>query len=350
MEMGDARLVRPWLLKVTHRLVDPWWMMQRGHTTFLRHRRLWRLLTVTTVAVTACTGPQVPRQAGPGSATVSSTPRFVVVCRFDHRRSDDPIVFPGVPGASHSHDFFGNTSTGAFSNSAGLLSNTLPAAYGEVFPGTTCGRSGDKSAYWTPTLTKGDLAYPSNLVRAYYRSATSDRTAVQPIPAGLRMIAGNARATAPQPISVTSWACGSGGDQTEVSSAPTCPTGVSLHLKVAFPNCWNGRDLDSPDHKSHLSYSSGGHCPQGFPVALPKISLIFRYTGVSGSGVHLACGNDLCAHADFMDGWAASAQSALVVDCIRRGLDCGEVGGPGGGVVPTGAGIPGSAPAPAMTM
>jgi len=309
-----------------------------------------RLLMVTTLAVTACTGPQVLQQTGPGSATLSSTPRFVVVCRFDHRRSDDPIVFPGAPGASHSHDFFGNTSTDAFSNSAGLLSSTSPAAFGEVFPGTTCGRSGDKSAYWAPTLLKGDLAYPSNLVRAYYRSAMSDPSVVQPMPAGLRMIAGNAKAAAAQPISVTSWACGSGGDQTEVSSAPACPTGVSLHLKVAFPNCWNGRDLDSSDHKSHLSYSSGGQCPPGFPVALPKISLIFRYTGVSGAGVHLACGNDLCAHADFMDGWAVSAQSALVVDCIRRGLDCGEVGGPGGGIVPTGAGIPDSAPAPAMTM
>src|SRR5438034_2889321 len=40
---------------------------------------------------------------------------FVSGCRFSHRNTDDPIVFPGQPGKSHDHTFIGNDSTDAFS-------------------------------------------------------------------------------------------------------------------------------------------------------------------------------------------------------------------------------------------
>lgn len=34
-----------------------------------------------------------------------------------------------------------------------------------------------------------------------------------------------------------------------------CPDG--LRAQVFFPSCWNGVDLDSADHKSHMAYPSG---------------------------------------------------------------------------------------------
>jgi hypothetical protein len=34
---------------------------------------------------------------------------------------DDPIVFPGQPGASHMHDFFGNETTNAYSTQSSML-------------------------------------------------------------------------------------------------------------------------------------------------------------------------------------------------------------------------------------
>ncbi len=49
----------------------------------------------------------------------------------------------------------------------------------------------------------------------------------------------------------------------------TCPDGVRLELM--FPSCWNGKDLDSHDHKSHVAYPSlivGGDCPKGFEKRL----------------------------------------------------------------------------------
>ena len=48
-----------------------------------------------------------------GGPPTEMKPRFVTRCTFSHRLADDPIVRPGQPGASHSHDFFGNRTTNA---------------------------------------------------------------------------------------------------------------------------------------------------------------------------------------------------------------------------------------------
>ena len=46
-----------------------------------------------------------------------------------------------------------------------------------------------------------------------------------------------------------------------------CASGIRFELM--FPSCWNGKDLDTPDHQSHMAYPDlvmGGTCPEGFPV------------------------------------------------------------------------------------
>lgn len=52
-----------------------------------------------------------------------------------------------------------------------------------------------------------------------------------------------------------------------------CPDGIRLEL--LFPQCWNGVDLDTPDHKSHMAFPSsginGGACPDGFPKVISQI-------------------------------------------------------------------------------
>jgi hypothetical protein len=51
-----------------------------------------------------------------------------------------------------------------------------------------------------------------------------------------------------------------------------CPDGVRFEL--SFPSCWNGKDTDSPDHKSHVAYPDlvlNGNCPEGFDVKLPGL-------------------------------------------------------------------------------
>ena len=52
-----------------------------------------------------------------------------------------------------------------------------------------------------------------------------------------------------------------------------CTDGV--RMEVLFPICWNGKDLDSPDFKSHVAYSdaglNGGNCPRGFDVVINQL-------------------------------------------------------------------------------
>jgi hypothetical protein len=33
-----------------------------------------------------------------------------------------------------------------------------------------------------------------------------------------------------------------------------CQPGDELWARIAFPQCWDGVNLDSPDHKSHMAY------------------------------------------------------------------------------------------------
>ena len=62
-----------------------------------------------------------------------------------------------------------------------------------------------------------------------------------------------------------------------------CPSGIRAQLN--FQSCWDGVNVDSPDHKSHVAYMSGGpdsgSCSDPkFPKTLPRI---FTEVGCSNS-------------------------------------------------------------------
>ena len=77
------------------------------------------------IAAVGCALVLVPAAASSGSVDRASETKlrgsnFYSNCRFSHSSEDDPIVYPGQPGRSHSHTFFGNKSTNAFSTVARL--------------------------------------------------------------------------------------------------------------------------------------------------------------------------------------------------------------------------------------
>lgn len=243
-----------------------------------------------------------------------TVPQFVVRCAYSHSATDDPIVFPGDPGASHRHDFFGNRSTDAFSTPDSMLGAE-----------TSCQQALDTAAYWAPTLFDHGVPVVPQGADVYYRPGPRiDPSSVQPYPHGLVMISGDAMATAPQSTSFVGWACGSGGDpQVE---APVCPPDAPLRLKVVFPDCWNGRDLDSADHRAHLAFSVDGKCPSDHPVPVPQLQLTVRYP-IHGEGhdLNLAPGSMLGGHADFMNAWDQRELSSQVKLCLNRSLVCGVI-------------------------
>ena len=227
-------------------------------------------------------------------------------CGFSHRAGDDPIVAPGRPGASHSHDFFGNTATNAHSTAAGLRRT-----------GTTCRRRADRAAYWVPTLLLDGRPVTPLGAQIYYRAGRKDPATVRAFPPGLRVVAGNGRASGPQPLRVTGWHCGPRGGVALRGEVPTCPPGTRLVLRVRFPDCWDGRNLDSADHQSHMAYAARRRCPGSHPVAVPRLAVNVRYPIAGGAGVSLASGSAYTAHADFLNAWNQRRLRALVRRCIN---------------------------------
>ena len=242
--------------------------------------------------------------------------QFVVECEYSHAGLDDPIVHPGMPGASHLHVFFGNSTTDAYSDLESLNAGD-----------TTCDQQLDRAAYWAPALLdRGKLIAPVKST-AYYRAGIGvDPTTVQPYPAGLAMVAGNAAADVPQPVAVTAWTCGTGSDREAVP--PTCPDNRFLRLLVTFPDCWDGQHLDSANHIDHVAYSSGGHCAAAHPVPIPQLqfSVEFHHTG-SPEGLELASGGLLTGHADFLNAWDPEKLATEVRSCLHRKVVCGITSG-----------------------
>jgi hypothetical protein len=236
---------------------------------------------------------------------------FVSSCTFSHGAPDDPIVAFGKPGASHHHSFVGNTGTNASSTLESLLA-----------AGTTCHRPGDTAAYWMPTLLVDGRAVAPNHAQIYYRRKTMRH--VEAFPPGFRMIAGDAKATTAQPLRVTFWNCGVGGGVAPTSTVPTCPDARrnALRLHVTFPSCWDGKNLDSPSHSSHVAYPVRGRCPARFAHALPEISLIYRFPVTGAGDVSLASGGQLSGHADFFNAWRQGDLQTLVDGCLNALRHC----------------------------
>jgi hypothetical protein len=122
---------------------------------------------------------------------------------------------------------------------------------------------------------------------------------------------------------VVFWNCST--DPTGASiTIPSCAT-PSLHAHIRFPNCWDGKHLDSADHHSHMSYSKKGVCPKRYPVAVPQIMLIIQYPISTETPLQLASFGQLTGHADFFNGWKQAELKRLVDYCLNALRACGAV-------------------------
>jgi hypothetical protein len=273
---------------------------------------------------------------GPIQASGDATGNFRVTCFFSHMNADDSIVAPGRAGASHLHTYFGNTGSNASSTPASLLSSGNSTCSG----GTT-----NRSSYWVPSvLDAQNRPITPSMNQVYYKSGYQGTPywEIDPaLPNGLKIIAGDAKATAAQPqrngIDAVQWTCGvwtaSDGPRmiTGMTPAiPSCAAGTDLWAQIRFPQCWDGVNLDSVDHRSHMAYGTWGvGCPASHPIALPEITYNVHWPVTSGtsSGWHLA--SDMYSgpggyslHADIVTAWDPTVSSTWLQNCVRRDADC----------------------------
>jgi hypothetical protein len=247
---------------------------------------------------------------------------FRTVCDFSHMNFDDPIVFPGQPGKAHLHAYFGNTAADAMSTADSLRDS------GD----STCrGGTANRTAYWAPAVIDADgKPVKPNRLETYYKSGYNgiEPGEVQAFPSGLRMIAGDAKSTSTQTHAY--WGCranyiGHPGD------IPTCPAGDEVAMVVEFPQCWDGKNLDATDHKSHMAYPLDGECPATHPVAIPAITMNVVYDNPTGSTAGWRLASDMydrsmpsgySAHADWFEAWDPAIAETFVENCINPGVDC----------------------------
>jgi hypothetical protein len=275
--------------------------------------RIIRIVFLTTLVV-------LPMIVAVPNQVFAATTGWIVVCNYSHSLSDDPIVFPGQPGAAHLHDFIGALKTDAFSTATSLRVG-----------GTSCLMPADSSSYWSPALYKNGVRItPKNTAFYYRRKGAPAGTMVQPFPEGLRMLIGNGHAMSPEenPQLGTEiiFKCGPGGSAPDLPVPPTqCSTGVMV-VSLVFPNCWDGKNLDSADHHSHMAYPSSGKCPATHPVVLPRLETFYRYTvGTAPIGtITFSSGPYYTIHQDYFNGWEPKALQTLVANCLNKPMDCGK--------------------------
>jgi hypothetical protein len=256
------------------------------------------------------------------------------VCQYSHMSKDDPLVFPNQPGAAHLHTFFGNKLANAYSTAASLLNAGDSTCYGGIV---------NRSAYWVPTVVDAN-GVPQRPVQGnfYYKAGfeiPSNR--IQTFPTGLRMIAGNAKADSPQHATVAGfgcnespgWTCPGGTDKMPYlcASIPQCGMGKRLTQYVGFPQCWDGINLDSPNHMSHMAYPSGGTCPATHPVPIPHVEYILEYVQTSANTNGWRLSSDtydaskpggFSNHGDYMSAWEQPILDTFVRECDQKSLDC----------------------------
>lgn len=272
---------------------------------------------------------------------------FRIECPASKMSNDDPIRFPRQPGKSHHHTFYGNVSIDAYSDLDKLADTGNSTCRGGIM---------NRSAYWTASIidTKtGTPVIPEGSLW-YYKSGNmvSTRTIV-PMVKGLRMIAGNMYAKNEASATNIGFVCYVNGKAVNwVDGAaqpkkagvdpkyiPACPKGAEVVAWVSFPQCWDGKNLDSADHISHMSYgyvydkvTKQNYCPATHPIAMPKIRLNVHYRVKDDEGTKYwrASSDDYeggnagySMHAAFVSGWHEESMRKITDNCIKPSLNCG---------------------------
>lgn len=258
--------------------------------------------------------------------------------------SDNVIVAPGVSnGAHHFHDYIGNQSNNAFASDQDLANAD-----------TSCADQGDKSTYYWPVLrlqngkqerdadkpgggtegNAGQIVTAKEVTLTFEGNPTSK---VTEMPRLLRIITGDAKAFVNGPANANaSWSCTGYENRQLKDKYPLCPSGSDVVRTFRFQSCWDGRNIDSANHRTHVAFEApDGSCPAGFQ-AIPQLvqRIVYAVDAPSlqdgGRTVPLFAVDSfpeqlhkpVTDHGDFINVFDEGLMRKMV-DCINSGRTCG---------------------------
>lgn len=297
-----------------------------------------------------------PNVSKPAESDDASKGTFVSSCGVNENglfNSDNVIAAPGVAnGAHHFHDYIGNQATNAFSSDEELAAAD-----------TTCEDQGDKSSYYWPVLrlqngteeqdanspgggiegNAGEIVTPKEVTLTFVGNPQGEVTAM---PRLLRIITGDAKSFVNGPANANaSWSCTGFEDRQLADKYPLCPQGSDVVRTFDFQSCWDGRNTDSANHRTHMAFvDAQGNCPSGFtpvPQLVQRIVYDVDAPSLNDGGATTPLfavdsfpeqlhkpGTD---HGDFINVFEEDLMQEMV-DCINSGRTCGF--GAGGGEQP----------------
>ncbi|MFD4530363.1 DUF1996 domain-containing protein [Streptomyces sp. NPDC058470] len=296
-----------------------------------------------------------PNVQSPQAQDNASRGEFTTSCGVNANglfNSDNVIVAPGVTnGAHHFHDYVGNQSNNAFASDDDLANSD-----------TTCEDEGDKSSYFWPVLrlqngtqeqdagsagggiegNAGEIVTPKQVTLTFVGSPQSEVTAM---PRLLRIITGDAKAFVNGNANANaSWSCTGFEDRQLKDKYPICPQGSDVVRTFKFQSCWDGANIDSANHRTHVAFADAqGNCPTGFR-AIPQLVQRLVYDVDAPSLVDGGRTTPLFAvdsfpeqlhkpvtdHGDFINVFDEGLMQEMV-DCINSGRQCGAGADPGTG-------------------
>ncbi|WP_310432793.1 DUF1996 domain-containing protein [Streptomyces sp. 3330] len=294
-----------------------------------------------------------PAQQTPDPSSGPSRGTFTTSCGVNANgvfNSDNVIVAPGVSnGAHHFHDYVGNQSNDAFASDDDLAN-----------AGTSCVDQGDKSTYYWPVLrlqngnqeqdaqkpgggiegNAGEIVTPKEVTLTF---VGNPRAKVTAMPRLLRVITGDAKAFVNGTANANaSWSCTGFEDRQLKDKYPLCPSGSDVVRTFRFQSCWDGANIDSANHRTHVAFAAAdGTCPNGFE-AVPQLvqRIVYDVDAPSlqdgGKTVPLFAVDSfpeqlhkpVTDHGDFINVFDEGLMREMV-DCINEGRTCGAGTDPG---------------------
>ncbi|KAF8158279.1 hypothetical protein B0H34DRAFT_846084 [Crassisporium funariophilum] len=265
----------------------------------------------------------------------------------------DPIISPGSYPSNHVHTIHGGSNFAPNSTFDTLRASKC----------TSCLVPQDMSNYWFPKLyfqdpqTKLFEPVPNGGLLVYYQNrGDGDKRnggpGLKAFPPGFKMISGNPRSRSKKFAvgegsqgelreRAVHWAClrypSSAGYESDGFPTTDCESG--LNARVHMPACWDGKNVDSPDHMAHVAYLSGldnGKCPSTHPVPLMKLfyeitwnvhDFASRWNPAVNKWPFVYATGDPTGyswHADFQNGWDTNALQNAIDQCDNPNDETGS--------------------------